>query len=154
MLLCIMTMKIKLKEVFLMRKAIRTSCFYFIYAMAAGVFYREFTKFSGFSGQTTLSVVHTHLLALGMLLWLMLGLTHLPLNRQKLFKPFFVVYNAGLMLTSVMMIVRGTLRVLATPLSRGVTAMISGFAGIGHIALAIGLALLFVLLGKAVKEQA
>ena len=33
---------------------------YAILAMAGGVFYREFTKFNGFTARTTLSVVHTH----------------------------------------------------------------------------------------------
>ena len=33
---------------------------YGIAAMVFGVFYREFTKFSHFSGKTNLSVMHTH----------------------------------------------------------------------------------------------
>ena len=35
---------------------------YFILAIAAGVFYREFTKFNGYEGNTALSAVHTHFL--------------------------------------------------------------------------------------------
>lgn len=45
---------------------------YGIAAMAFGVFYREFTKFSHFSGKTNLSVMHTHYFLLGMFFFLML----------------------------------------------------------------------------------
>ena len=34
--------------------------FYAAAAMVFGVFYREFTKFNGFTGKTNLSVMHTH----------------------------------------------------------------------------------------------
>ena len=37
-----------------------------------GVFYREFTKFSGFTGKTALYVVHTHYFLLGMVFFLLL----------------------------------------------------------------------------------
>ena len=40
-----------------MKKLINTSFVYFILAMIAGVFYREFTKFYNFTEKTTLSVV-------------------------------------------------------------------------------------------------
>ena len=43
-----------------------------IFAMAGGVFYREFTKFNGFTGRTTLGVVHTHYFLLGMVFFLLL----------------------------------------------------------------------------------
>ena len=33
---------------------------YAVIAMIFGVFYREFTKFQHFTGQTNLSVIHTH----------------------------------------------------------------------------------------------
>ena len=48
-----------------MKKLINTSFLYLILALAAGVFYREFTKFNSFTGKTTLAVVHTHLFVLG-----------------------------------------------------------------------------------------
>lgn len=38
-----------------------------------GVFYREFTKVDGFTSFTTLSVVHTHYLMLGMVFFLIVG---------------------------------------------------------------------------------
>ena len=47
---------------------------YAIAAMAFGVFYREFTKFSGFSGRTSLAFLHTHYFMLGMFFFLALML--------------------------------------------------------------------------------
>ena len=44
---------------------INTSFVYLILALISGVFYREFTKFNGFTEKTTLGVVHTHLFVLG-----------------------------------------------------------------------------------------
>ena len=42
--------------------------------MAGGVFYREFTKYNGFTGMTALGKVHTHLFLLGMLVFLVVAL--------------------------------------------------------------------------------
>ena len=50
------------------RKLLNTSMVYFGLAIAAGVFYREFTKMSGYSGETMLRFVHAHLFVLGMAL--------------------------------------------------------------------------------------
>ena len=50
-----------------MKKYLNISFIYAIAAMAGGVFYREFTKFSGYTGVTALSKVHPHLFLLGML---------------------------------------------------------------------------------------
>ena len=50
----------------------RAAFVYAALAMVFGVFYREFTKFSGFTGQTTLSVMHPHYLLLGMVLCLVM----------------------------------------------------------------------------------
>ena len=47
---------------------------YAVAAMIFGVFYREFTKFSDFTGQTNLSVMHTHYFTLGMFFFLVLML--------------------------------------------------------------------------------
>ena len=55
-----------------MKRYINTALLYAIFAMAGGVFYREFTKFNGFTGKTTLSVVHTHYFLLGVVFFLLL----------------------------------------------------------------------------------
>ena len=48
-----------------MKKFVNYAFIYAILAMAGGVFYREFTKFCGFTEWTALSVVHTHYFILG-----------------------------------------------------------------------------------------
>ena len=47
-----------------MKKYLNLSLVYAVAAMVGGVFYREFTKFSGFDGVTALGKVHTHLFLL------------------------------------------------------------------------------------------
>lgn len=49
-----------------MKRYVNAAFLYAVLAMAGGVFYREFTKFNGFSAKTTLGVVHTHYFLLGM----------------------------------------------------------------------------------------
>ena len=137
-----------------MKRYMNAALVYSLLAMAGGVFYREFTKFNGFAGKTSLSVVHTHYFLLGMVFFLLL----LLLEKNFSFtgpKPgrVLAVYHAGLNLTSVMFLVRGVLQVLGTPLSAGVTAAISGVAGIGHILLGVSLVLVLLQLRRAVAAR-
>lgn len=139
-----------------MKKMLHLAFLYAVLAMVGGVFYREFTKFNGFSGQTTLSVVHTHLFLLGMFLFLLVALfcQRMPLASTKPFGAFLVVYNIGVPLTVVMLIVRGVPQVLGRELSRGLDAAISGLAGVGHILTGLGIVLLFLALCKSAKAEA
>ena len=57
-----------------MKKYANSALIYAILAMVGGVFFREFTKFNGFEGATTLAFVHTHYFALGMIVFLLLML--------------------------------------------------------------------------------
>lgn len=137
-----------------MKKLINTSFIYAILAMMGGVFYREFTKFNGFVGKTTLSVVHTHLFMLGMvffLLVLLLAKQYKELIGNKRFKLFYYIYNGGLLLATAMFIWRGVLQVLGTNISSGLNASISGMAGIGHILLGVGIIIFFTILKKQEK---
>ena len=135
-----------------MKRYINTALLYAILAMAGGVFYREFTKFSGFTAKTTLSVVHTHYFLLGMVFFLLL----LLLEKNFFFTGpktgrVLVLYHVGLNLTAVMLVVRGVVQVLGTPLSTGMSAAISGMAGIGHILLGVSLVLLLVQIRRSIK---
>ncbi len=139
-----------------MKKMINTSMIYFIAAMVAGVFYREFTKFQGFTGKTTLGVMHTHLLVLGMFFFLLAALfcgMERSLVQNKSFRRFYVLYNISLPFLSLMLLVRGILQVNGTELSSGINAMISGFAGISHILMMVSLILFFVSLRKVFAER-
>lgn len=137
-----------------MKKVINTSFVYLILAMIGGVFYREFTKFNDFTGQTTLSVVHTHLLVLGVFFFLILALfiKNFPnILENKKFDKFYIVYNISVILFTVMLLVRGVVQVLGTSLSTGLNASISGIAGVSHILLTASLIYFFVILKKEIK---
>lgn len=137
-----------------MKKYLNLSLIYAVAAMAGGVFYREFTKFNGFTGATALGKVHTHLFLLGMLIFLLVSLfsVHCDLADSKLFRAFLWIYNTGVPLTSVMLLVRGVTQVLGISLSPGASASISGIAGIGHILTGIGIVLLLLSLKKTAKS--
>lgn len=136
-----------------MKRYMNMALLYAILAMAGGVFYREFTKFNGFTAKTTLSVVHTHYFLLGMVFFLLL----LLLEKNFSFtgaktRRVLVIYHIGLNLTAVMFIVRGVAQVLvpASSLSSGMNGAISGIAGIGHILLGVSIILLLVQIRRSV----
>lgn len=136
-----------------MKKYINYAYLYAIAALVGGVFFREFTKFNGFTGVTALGKVHTHLFMLGMFLFLIVALfaKHYDLESQKSFRLFLKVYNIGLPLAAVMMTVRGVTQVLGMELSKGLNAAISGMAGIGHILVAVGIISLLLSLKKVAE---
>ena len=129
-----------------MKRYLNTSLVYAILAMVGGVFYREFTKFNGFTGKTTLAVVHTHYFLLGMLFFLLLLLL------EKSFA-FTTAKTGKAILTAVMMVVRGVAQVLGTEFSKGANAAISGIAGIGHILLGVSMVLVLLQLKRSVPES-
>ena len=98
-----------------MKKLLNTAFIYALAAMAGGVFYREFTKFNGFSGRTALGLVHTHLFLLGTVFFLLAALFSKELDwaRERNFRLFYGLYNTGLCVTAVMLAVRGAAQVLA-----------------------------------------
>lgn len=122
---------------------------YGVIAMIFGVFYREFTKFSHFTGQTSLSFLHTHYFMLGMFFFLGLLLAEKVLcfsdrNTGRL----LIVYQIGLNITGLGLLLRGLVQVWGTELSRGQGASISGIAGIGHSLTGICLLLLLLKIKK------
>lgn len=137
-----------------MKKYLNISFAYAIAAMAGGVFYREFTKYFGFTGATALGKVHAHLFLLGMLLFLVVALygAHNDLTRLKAFRGFLWTYNIGVSLTAVMLLVRGVFQVLGVTLSSAADASVSGIAGIGHILTGIGIVLLLLSFKKLAKN--
>ena len=107
----------------------------------------------GFTGFTALGKVHVHLIVLGCLVYLLIALfsTQICFEKEKSFKVFSKIYDAGLLLTVIMLFVRGITQVLQMNLSKGVSASISGIAGIGHILTGVGFILLLVSFKKASK---
>lgn len=137
-----------------MKKTINLSFLYAILAMIGGVFYREFTKIVGFEGVTKLSLVHTHLFMLGMMMLFVVtvAIKLFHINQSKKFTPFMWIYNSGVIVTTIFLFLRGFLEVQAVELSNAMNAMISGFAGIGHILTGVGIVLFFLMLKEQIKE--
>ena len=135
-----------------MKRYMSSALLYAILAMIGGVFYREFTKFNGFTARTTLSVVHTHYFLLGLVFFLLLVLLekNLSFTEAKTGR-VLAVYHIGLNLTAVMLVVRGVTQVMGADLSKGVDAAISGMAGIGHILLGVSLVLLLLQIKRSVS---
>ncbi len=124
---------------------------YAVTAMVFGVFYREFTKFSEFTGQTNLSVMHTHYFMLGTFFFLVLMLV----EKATAFSDqgtgrIVAAYQFGLNITGLGFLIRGLTQVQGTDLSRGMDASISGIAGIGHIVTGVCIVLLLLKIRKSV----
>ena len=136
-----------------MKRYMNLALLYAVLAMVGGVFYREFTKFNGFTAKTTLGVVHTHYFLLGMVFFLLLLLLEksLSFTGAKTGR-VLAAYQIGLNLTAVMFVVRGVTQVLGTALSSGMSAAISGVAGIGHILLGVSLVLLLIEIKRSVSD--
>ncbi len=134
-----------------MKRYANASFLYALIAMAGGVFYREFTKFSGFTGKTALSVVHTHYFLLGMVFFLLLLLLEksFAFSGEKTGR-VLALYHTGLNLTGAALLARGIAQVLALPLSRAADASLSGVAGIGHLLLGVSMVLLLLRVRKKV----
>lgn len=133
-----------------MKKYLNISLIYAVAALICGVFYREFTKWNGYNEVTTLGKAHVHLFVMGMIVFMMVALfsIHQELEKCKIFRVFIWIYNIGLFITTVMMVVRGITQVMNTSLSHGADAAISGIAGIGHILTGVGIVLLLISLKK------
>lgn len=136
-----------------MKKIFNAAFAYMIIGVLSGLFYREFTKANDFpeGDFTQLGLVHTHLLTLGFIVLLIVLVLDkvFGLSGTKLFSWFFWTYNAGVVLTSATMVWDGMLTVLGQESS----AMIAGIAGLGHIALSVGMVLLFLALRKKVVND-
>ncbi len=136
------------------KKYFNLALIYATAAMIGGVFYREFTKWNGFTGATALGKVHTHLFILGMFVFLLVALfsQSMDLEKQKTFRTFMKIYNIGLPILSIMMVVRGVIQVLEFDISSRANSAISGVAGAGHVLVGIGIVLLLLALKKSAKE--
>lgn len=128
----------------MMKRYINYSIVYTVLAVLVGEFYREFTKMNGYTAWTTLFVVHTHYIILGMMFFLILGLISMNMNLK--INRAVLLYNNGLNLTAIMLIVRGIIQVLDLNV---VSALISGITSIGHIILGVSLILTLLDIKKA-----
>lgn len=138
-----------------MKPLLNAAFLYLLVGVSSGLFYREFTKLNDFpDGQfSQLGLAHTHLLTLGfivLLIALALEKVFTISRSRKLFAWFFWLYNAGVILTSGMLIWHGSLTVLGLESNK----MISGIAGLGHMLVTAGMIVFFVALRRAVTAAA
>ncbi len=124
-----------------MKKYLNQALVFAVYGLCAGVFYREFTKYNGFTGRGMLGMAHPHILLLGFAWFLVVALFVKVLNieEDKKIKMANIIYVAGLVIASVTMIVRGTLEVTGFEFTSALNGAISGIAGIGHMMVAAGM---------------
>lgn len=119
--------------------------------LPSGLVYRELTKAHQFTGKTELAVVHTHLLALGTLFFLIvLVLEHqLALSNTRAYRWFFAVYNTAVLWTVACMTIIG----VRTVLGHGESTPLAELAGIGHVLLTIGFVLFFLTVHQAISAR-
>lgn len=137
-----------------MKKIAKLSFFYSMLGMLLGVFYREFTKINDFTGKTVLGGLHTHVLVSGVFFFLIVLLLEksFELTKDKKYNKFFITYNIGLILSVIMMAIRGCVEVLNLEISSMIDSSISGIAGISHIIMTIAYILFFLMLLNRIND--
>lgn len=137
-----------------MKRIAKLSFFYSMLGMLLGVFYREFTKINNFTGETVLSGLHTHILVSGLFFFLIVLLLEksFELTKNKNFNKFMVTYNIGLILSVIMMAIRGCVEVLNLEISTMIDYSISGIAGLSHIIMTIAYILFFLILLNRIND--
>ena len=127
--------------------------------LAGGLYYGELTKHNGLGGTrdlagTQLAVVHTHALTLGtlvLLLLLVLVAQFRGLDADRRFRWGVTLWQAGLALLTTGMLVKGTLQVTDT--TGYDSPALAGLSGLGHMILTAAFVLLFLALGRAVRDD-
>ena len=135
-----------------MKKIVKTAFIYTIVAMLSGIFYREGSRFLELTEPNTWSIIHTHFFMLGMFFFLIVLLLEksFHLTKDKKYNAFYYIYNIGLVITGIMLYLRGIADV--TEDFMVYDKMISGISGIGHILLGVGIILFFLILKKQTKQ--
>ena len=74
------------------------------------------------------------------------------MTKDKKFKIFYIIYNLGLIITGIMLWIRGIFDITKNT-NMMYDKMISGISGIGHILLGMGIVLFFIILKKQLKDE-
>ena len=135
-----------------MKKIVKTAFIYAIVAMLSGIFYREGSRFLELTEPNTWSIIYTHFFMLGMFFFLIVLLLEksFHLTKDKKYNAFYYIYNIGLVITGIMLYLRGIADV--TEDFMVYDKMISGISGIGHILLGVGIILFFLILKNQTKQ--
>ncbi len=137
-----------------MKKMFKIALAYLVFGLFAGIFVHEVSYYTGFTGDTVLSVVHTHALTLGTAVFVMLPvlMKNFDIAQTRSFKRFFGFYNVGLAMTLGFMSARGLSQLFQMPFPNFFDHMVGGMAGIGHVLMTIGFGFLFHALIKSCKD--
>jgi len=135
------------------KKLVNTAAYYAVAGLFAGAFYREFTKYMGYTGVTALGKAHTHLFALGMLMFLIVTAlaSTTEITKSEYFDRFYFYYNIGVGLSATMIFCRGLYQVIGLD-NKILDLVISWTSGAGHVTITIGLAFLFLSLKQTIKD--
>lgn len=133
-----------------MKKYLNLSIFYLAVGLLLGVFYREFSKFNNYSGQTVLKSAHTHALVLGFLFFILILILekNFELSKIKNFKIWTIMYNVSFLCVLGTMVWRGCLDILGTDFSG-----LPHISGLTHFLLGASLIWFVVILRKALCRQ-
>lgn len=120
-----------------LKKMSNFAFFYGIGGILLGAFYREYTKFLGFTGETRMSIAHTHTLTLGFIMTLIILLLEnsFKLSEDEKFKNFYTLYNVSVIGIITTFMVKGFLDIAGYEMVGGVLGAFNGIAGILHIIL-------------------
>ncbi|PFN09261.1 MULTISPECIES: DUF2871 domain-containing protein [Bacillus cereus group] len=131
-----------------MKKLYNASFTYLIIGLLSGIFAREYAKAQGIQGTTLLNLLHTHVLVLGFLFFLIaFALSKsFAFHEAKGFNMWFIFYNIGLILTVSSLAARGLLQINGTDL-KGLSHM----AGMSHSIIGVSLVWFMILLKKSYK---
>lgn len=133
-----------------MKKYFNAAAAYLIFGLILGVFYREFTKIAGFTGETVLKGLHTHVLVLGFFFFIIVILVekNFGLSKLKGATAWFITYNISFIYMIGTMIARGITEVKGTDI-----AGLSHMAGLSHVLLGVSLGWFMVLMNKVLKQN-
>ena len=134
------------------RKIFISAATYGILGLAAGFFGRTYTHSMGMEDSSHLSVLHTHILALGFFFFLIaLALEKLYTlsSQKKLFSAFFWAYSVGLAMTVVSMFTIGVIQANGGEESKALV----GISGLGHILITAGIIIYIATINKALKTS-
>ena len=128
-----------------MQKYFKISSFYLLFGLLMGIFSIEFTKLNNFSGDTVLKSVHTHILVLGFLFFIIVLLLekNFTISNNKNFNKWIILYNIGLIYLIITLSVRGILQVIGSDFNG-----LSHIAGLGHAILGVSLVWFLVIFNK------
>lgn len=131
-----------------MKKYYYASFTYLILGMIAGIFYRELTRMSNFHGETMLKGVHTHILVLGFIFFLVVMLLDkvLEFSTIKGAKAWFISYHVTFVYLITTMIIRGISEVKGFEI-----VGLSHMAGLSHALFGVSLVWFMTLIGKTLR---